>query len=264
MMSSAILPSEPVTRARKLIGFRQPVARDMPGGDGHAEAEFLAQRLLDLKTLVAERSQRAGGAGELADQDARLQLREPLGMTVEHRKPDRGLVAERHRQRLLQMGAARHRRVAIALREIGKDAAQRGDIVFDDLKAGADLQDHGGIHDVLRGRAPMHIAAGVAALFHHLVHQRQDRIADDIGLLAQQIEIQRRDVGPLRDLVRGLRRNHAAARLGLRQRDLDLGVAGDQAEIRKHLAHGRRAEGVAEQDGIEDGGRGREGGHGFS
>ena len=264
MMSSAILPSEPVTSGQKIDRFRQPVARDMPGGDGNAEAEFLAQRLLNLKTLVAERSQRAGGARELADEHARLQLGEPLGMTVEHRKPDRGLVAERHRQRLLQMGAARHRRVAIALREIGKDAAQRGNIGFDDLKAGADLQDHGGIHDVLRGRAPMHIASGVAALFHHLVHQRQDRIADDIGLLAKQVEIQRRDVGPLGDLVGRLRRDHAAARLGLRQRDLDLGVAGDQAEIRKHLAHGRRPEGVAEQDGIEDGGRGREGGHGFS
>ena len=173
MMSSAILPSEPVTSAEEIDCFRQPVARDMPGGDGHAEAEFLAQRLLDLEPLVAERSQRAGGACELADQDARFQLREAFGVAVEHRELDRGLVAERHRQRLLQMGAAGHRRIAIALREIGEDAAQRGDIGFDDLKAGADLQDHGGIHDVLRGRAPMHIAAGLAALFRHLMHQRQ-------------------------------------------------------------------------------------------
>jgi hypothetical protein len=66
---------------------------------------------------------------------------------------------------------------------------------LDDFEAGADLQDQGGIHDVLRGRAPMHIAAGVAALFCHLVHQRQDRIADDIGLAAQQIEIEGTDVG---------------------------------------------------------------------
>ena len=114
MMSSAILPSEPVTRPKKLIDFRQPVARDVPGGDGHAEPEFLAQRFLDLESLVAERGQRAGGAGELADQHARLQLREAFGVAVEHRQIDRGLVAERHRQRLLQMGAPRHRRVAIA------------------------------------------------------------------------------------------------------------------------------------------------------
>ena len=52
----------------------------------------------------------------------------------------------------------------------------------------------------------MHVAAGVAALLHHLVHQRQDRIADDVGLLAQQVEIERRDIGPLGDLLGGLRR----------------------------------------------------------
>ena len=132
---------------------------------------------------------------------------------------------------------------------------------LDDLKAGADLQDHGSVHDVLRGRAPMHVAAGVAALLRHLVHQRQDRIADDIGLAAQQVEIERRNIGSFGDLLGGLRRDHAAARLGLRQRNLDLGVARDQAEIGKHLAHRRRAEGVAEQDGVEDGGRGRKGGH---
>ena len=184
-------------QAEEIHHFRQPVARDVPGRDGHAEAKLLAQRLLHLETLVAERGQRAGGAGELADQHARLQLRQPLGMAVEHRQINRGLVAERHRQRLLQMGAARHRRIAIALRETGEDAAQFGDILLDDFKAGAHLQDHGGVHDVLRGRAPMHVAPGLAALLHHLVHQRQNRIADDVGLAAQQVEIERRDIGPL-------------------------------------------------------------------
>ena len=238
MMSSAILPSDPVTSARKFIVFRKTVAGDMPGRDGNAEAEFLAKRLLHLESLVAERGQRAGGAGELADQHARLQLFEPLGVAVEHRQVDRGLVAERHRQRLLQMGAARHRRVTMPLRQIGEDAAQGGDIVFDDLKAFAQLQHDGGVHDVLRGRPPMHVAAGLAALFCHLVHQRQDRIADDIGLAAQQVEIERRDVGTVGNFVRRFRRDHPAARLGPRQRDLDLGIARDQAEIRKHLAHG--------------------------
>ena len=140
--------------------------------------------------------------------------------------------------------------------------AQRGDIVFDDFQPVAQLQHQGGVHDVLRGRAPMHVAAGLAALSCDLLHQRQDRIADDIGLAAQQIEVERGNLGPSRDRLRRLRRDHGAARLGLRQRDFDLGVARDQAKIGKHLAHGGRAEGIAEQDGIEDGGRGRERGHG--
>ncbi len=77
----------------------------------------------------------------------------------------------------------------------------------------------------------MQVAAGLAALFCDLVHQRQDRIADDIGLAAQQIEVERGNIGASRDRLRRLRRDHAAARLGLRQRDLDLGVARDQAKI---------------------------------
>jgi hypothetical protein len=107
----------------------------------------------------------------------------------------------------------------------------------------------------------MHITAGLATLLHHLVHQGQDRIADDIGLAPQQIEIKSRNVGPLCNFVGRLRRNHAAARLCLRQRNLDLGIARDQAEVREHFAHVRRAEGVAKQDGVEDGGGGRKGGH---
>ena len=43
-------------------------------------------------------------------------------------------------------------------------------------------------------------------------------------------------------------RDDAAARLGPRQRDLDLDIARDQREIGKHRAHRWRAEGIAEQD----------------
>ena len=233
----------------------------MPGRDRHTEPEFLTKRLLDLKSLVAERRQRTGRAGELAHQHARLQLGETFGVTVEHRQIDRGLVAEGHRQRLLQMGAPGHRRVAITRGEIGQDTAECSDIRLDDLEAGADLQDYGGIHDVLRGRTPMHITASVAALLYHLVHQRQDRITDNVGFAAQQVEIEGRDVGAISDFLGGFDRDHSAARFGLGQRDLDFGIARDQAEIRKHRAHRRRAEGVAKQDGVEDGGRGRESGH---
>jgi hypothetical protein len=206
-------------------------------------------------------SQRAGRTSELADQHARLQLREPLGVAVEHRKPDRGLVAEGHRQCLLQMCAARHRRVAIAAGEIGEDTTQRGDILLDDPEPRPHLEHDRGIHDVLCGRAPMQVTAGLAALPGDLVHQRQDRIADNVGLAAEQIEIQRRDVGLSSDVLRRLRWDHAAARLRLGQRDLDFGIARDQAEVGKHLAHPRRAESIAEQNGVENGGRGREGCH---
>ena len=56
-------------------------------------------------------------------------------------------------------------------------------------------------------------------------------------------------------------RDHAAVRLGPGERDLDLGIALDQAKVGKHLAHLGGAEGVAEKDGVENGGRGRKSGH---
>ena len=41
------------------------------------------------------------------------------------------------------------------------------------LERGAELEHGGRVHDVLRGRAPVHVAAGVAALLCHLMHERQ-------------------------------------------------------------------------------------------
>ena len=57
-------------------------------------------------------------------------------------------------------------------RQIGLDERQRV----------ADLQHRGGVHDVLGGGAPVHVAAGIAALLGELVHDADDRIADEVGL----------------------------------------------------------------------------------
>src|SRR5260221_1237288 len=96
----------------------------MPGGDGNAEAEFLAQRLLHFKTLVAERSQRTGSPRELADQHARLQLLEALGVAVEHPEINPWLVAGRHPHRPLHIGAAPHPRIALSLFKTGASTPQ--------------------------------------------------------------------------------------------------------------------------------------------
>src|SRR5262249_40674723 len=53
----------------------------------------------------------------------------------------------------------------------------------------------------------------------------------------------------------------AAARLRARKRDFDVDVADDQRAVGKDRAHARRAEGVAKQCRVEDGGGGRTGGH---
>jgi hypothetical protein len=174
-------------------------------------------------------------------------------MPVEHRQPDRRLVAEGHRQRLLQVRAPGHRRVAVLLRQVGQDAAQFADVRFDHVDRGADLQHVGRVHDVLRGRTPVDVAAGVAGHRDQLVHQRQDRVADDVGFLAHVVEVDAVQSRLPRNHVGRFGRDDAAARFGAGQCHLDLDVASDQRAVGEDLAHGRGAEGIAEQDGIDDG-----------
>ncbi|MOA28801.1 hypothetical protein D3C78_1497710 [compost metagenome] len=138
------------------------------------------------------------------------------------------------------------------LRQIGQDGAQRADVGFHDVQRGAHLQHVGGVHDVLGGRAPVHITAGVAAHLHQLVHQRQDGVTDDVGLVAHMIEIDLLYARHARNRLRRVVRNHAAAGLGARQRHFDFDIAGDERAIGEDFAHRGRAERIAKQDGIDD------------
>ena len=95
------------------------------------------------RPLSPSDAKRAGGAGELADEDPRAELLQPLGMAVEHGEPDRGLVAEGDGQRLLQMGASGHRRVAMALRRSARIGAASPMSSLDQRQAVAHLKDDG-------------------------------------------------------------------------------------------------------------------------
>jgi hypothetical protein len=84
------------------------------------------------EALVAEGGESAGGAGELADEDPRAELRQAFRVAVHHRQPDCRLVTEGDGQRLLQMGAAGHRCRAVAPGEIRQDPAERLDVLLDE------------------------------------------------------------------------------------------------------------------------------------
>ena len=133
------------------------VAGDVPGDRRVAEFEFAREfgAAPDDFGAFAERGQRAGRAAELSEQDTRPELRQPLGVAIERRQPDRRLVAEGYRQCVLQMGASCHWRVAIAAREVGQVAPRCRKIGIKQVKPVADLKHHGGVHDVLSCRAPM-------------------------------------------------------------------------------------------------------------
>ena len=140
------------------------VARDVPGDRRLGEPQLTRQLGAGGEAFLAraERGEGAGGAAELHLQDPRAQLGEPRGVPVARRQPHRRLKAEGDRQGVLQMGAAGHRRVAPAPCQPREMAAQRGQVGLDQLQPGADLQYRGGIHDVLRRRAPMQKPAALA------------------------------------------------------------------------------------------------------
>ncbi len=86
--------------------------------------------------------------------------------------------------------------------------------------------------------------------------QRQDGVADIVGLVAQKVEVERLEAAARGDLVRGLGRDDAAGRLGPGEGDLDLDEALDQGMVGEDRAHRRGAERVAEQERVDDGGGG--------
>ncbi len=158
------------------------VAGDVPGDRGLPETELVAYRSLHLQTLVAQRGERSGGAAERGDEHPLTDLREACDMSVDHGQPHRRLVAEGHRQCVLHMGATGHRRVAITLGEPHQDSRHCAQVVTDDVERGTKLQDGGGIHDVLGGGAPVDVMARFPGTLGQLANERQDRIADDLGL----------------------------------------------------------------------------------
>ena len=77
------------------------------------------------------------------------------------------------------MGAPGHHRVAVPVRLRGQSAAtMRRQLGADQRQAVAHLQHGGGVHDVLRGGAPMRPAARLAGGARQAGDQADDRIAD--------------------------------------------------------------------------------------
>ncbi len=149
------------------------------------------------------------------------------------------------------MGAAGHRGVAMTAGEVGQIAAGRAEVGFEEVEPGADLQHHRAVHDVLRGGAPMQPAPGLAGALGKLAHQRQDRIADILGVALQAGQIERlgsagHRLRGLRDLGRGLCRYDPEPGLGACQRRLDLGAPDEERGLAKYRAHRRGAKHVGE------------------
>ena len=75
-----------------------------------------------------------------------------------------------------------------------------------------------------------------------LVHQRQNRIADDFSFAPHMVEIDALDPGLAGDGVSGIIGNHADASLRPGKRYFDVDIALHQCAIRKEFAHRLRPE----------------------
>ncbi len=181
-------------------------------------------------------------------------------MAVDARQQHRHLVAKSDGHGLLQVAAPGHRRVAVFLGEIGKRVRDSVEILLHQHECGADLQNRGGVRDVLRRGAPMApFAEPVAAEPHQLLHHRQDGIADPLGLHLEARHVDLFGVAMAADLVGGLGGNDAEPRLDPGERRLDVEITLHARPVREHVAHRCGPEQVAEHLGIDRGG-----GHGGS
>lgn len=257
-------------------GVGDAVARDVPSdarvGQGEGGREGFAHA--DAGGGGAERGERAGGAAELGEQRGLLEGRQAREVAVDGGEPDGGFVAEGDGQGVLEVGAAGHGGVAVADGEAGEGGLELGEQALDDGEALFDLQDRGEVHDVLGGGAPVDVAgcgcgglvrrvgAGCAGLrtgffrdpCGHLLDEREDGVADDLGPRRQQVPVDLGHVAVLADGFCGGGGHDALGGLGLGQRALGLDEVGDVGALREALAHFFGAEDVAEELGVEDGG----------
>ena len=166
------------------------------------------------------------------------------------------LEAEGDRNRLLQVASRDHRRVAVPLREIGERGRDGAQIVVDELERLAHLQHRRGVGNVLRGRAPVAVLAKlVAAQRVQLRDHTQDRIANALGLLLELAHVDLVDRAVLHDLVGRFLGDDAEATLDSCKRAFDVQIPLRPVLVGPHVAHGLGAEDVAEDGGVDDGGR---------
>ena len=228
----------------------------VPGDDRLLQPQLGAQAGLGFHRAFLQGRQRAGGPRELADEHAVLQLREALAVALDGREQSGHLVAEGHRNRLLQVAAADHRRVAVRLRVARHRPRDRRQLALDDGKPLADLQHGGGVGDVLRRRAPVAILAElVAAQRVQLRHHAEDRIADALGLLPQLGHVDLVEPAVAHDLVGRVLRDQAEAALNLGERRLDVEIFLRAVLVGPHVAHVVAGEDALEDDGVDEGGR---------
>ena len=190
--------------------FGNPIAGRMPADPGGAEPEAIERAPLHLVPARAEGRHRADRAGDVADEDAGLGLREPVEVPVDLVHPDRELVAERDGKGVLAVGAPHHEGVAVGA-GFGREPLPDGAEVREEQRPRfAHQEDHAGVHDVLGGGPIVDVLAGVAvAQGGEGPDGGYERMGGGGDLAADRVEVHERRVRLAGDLLRRVLGNDA-------------------------------------------------------
>ena len=127
-------------QAEKARDLGEAVAADVPGDRRCAQPELVGERCHHPDALGAERGERADRPAELHHRDLFAQARKAGAMTLQRREPERALEAEGDRQRVLEVGAAGHRGVAVAAGEARQRRLYPVQFLADQIEGVAQLE----------------------------------------------------------------------------------------------------------------------------
>ena len=147
---------------------------------------------------------------------------QPLPVPGQLGEPDRCLAAEGDRHGGLSVRPAGHHRRPVELglcRELVAECIDEG---ADPVERPAEEERHTGVHDVLGGRPPVDVPGRLGGGVLYLLEERQDRIADDEGALAEALEVDPARDGRGVDRRCGLRGDDPGVCLRVGERPLDL------------------------------------------
>ena len=124
-------------------------------------AKTLRHQRLRRQAQLAQRREGAGTAAQHGDEDALLAAAQAFHVAAQLIDPYRHLVTKGCWDRVLPMRSSRQQGVLGLLGEVGQQVEQGGQLGEEDRMRPPHQQKLSGLRDVLRRRAPVHVAASV-------------------------------------------------------------------------------------------------------
>ena len=140
--------------------FRLVVAGNVPSDGRLLKTQNFAGTLLNGKALILHGSQGTDGARQFTDKHAVVDFFQAFAVAAQFIGPDGSLITERDGKRVHDVGAPRHRGVAVLLCEIEAVLHAELHVAQDDLVSVALQKNDAGIDDILARGTPVNEFTG--------------------------------------------------------------------------------------------------------